>query len=152
MPSYFPVGKKCIPLNSWLSRTEEKLPGAGSTEIDLVFQMDEESVLGMLSNLTVEEQAIIRPVLERDLEFQRREKLRLQELRETVVERKQSLLSSKSQESFASSISTSVRYILSSHLSEYTSFQSVLPIFPRLFHVRHQAGIPPPHRWQMPQM
>lgn len=71
-------------------------------------QMDEEAVAELLTTLTIEEQAIIRPVLERDLEFQRRERLRLQELRENV-EKSNSLLSSKSQESVASSMSTSIR-------------------------------------------
>uniref|UniRef100_A0A1I7X8S1 RabBD domain-containing protein n=1 Tax=Heterorhabditis bacteriophora TaxID=37862 RepID=A0A1I7X8S1_HETBA len=38
----------------------------------------------MLKELTAEEQAIIRPVLERDLEFQRREKARVRLLKTSV--------------------------------------------------------------------
>ncbi|CAJ0573282.1 unnamed protein product, partial [Mesorhabditis spiculigera] len=46
--------------------------------------MDPSEVASFLSNLTPEEQAVIRPVLERDLEFQRREKQRLRVLKTSV--------------------------------------------------------------------
>ncbi|CAI4221799.1 unnamed protein product [Auanema sp. JU1783] len=75
--------------------------------------VDEPELVEILKGLSCEEQAIIRPVLERDLEFQRREKERLQKLRTNLDLEKStisnchgsaySITTSESQESMASS-------------------------------------------------